>query len=209
MHRLRLFAININDVRDIFGADESLAVRLRALAAAQFAPQQPQKTLLGRLGPLLARNKRTEVDARLPSSFDVEALLSGGHIPHDRLPQCWPLLMLWLDTLAAHRLSVAFDSLEAVEFELARAGLDSTYSLGSLATRELGISLHPLPGQIVGYSKHAHVVEVSAHLRRVHDDAGASFGPTMHLIQPLLELIEGIAQRPEQALDLVVIEDLG
>lgn len=209
MHRLRLFAININDVRDIFGADASLASRLRALAATQFAPEPQEKTILGRIGPLLARNKRTEVDARAPLSSDVEALLSGGHIPHDRLSQCWPLLLLWLDTLAAHRLTITVDDLEAVEFELARAGLPSTYSLRSLATRELGISLHPLPGQIVGYSKHGHVVEASAHLRRVHDDAPENFGTTMHLIQPLLELLEGIAQRPEQALDLVVIQDLG
>lgn len=206
MHRLRLFAININDVRDIFGADPPLAARLQALAAAQYAPEPPEKSLLGRIGPLLARNRRTEVDTRRPLSSDVEAMLSGGHIPLERLPQCWQLLLLWLDALAAQRLQMTLNGLEAIEFELARAGLPSTFSLRSLATRELGISLHPLPEQVVGYSKHCHVVEVSRQLRRVHDDAPEEFTATMHFIEPLLVLVEGIALRPEQPLDLVVVQ---
>ena len=206
MHRLRLFAININDVRDIFGADPPLAAQLQELAATQYAPERPEKSLLGRLGPLLARNRRTEVDTRRPLSCDVEAILSGGHIPLERLPQCWQLLLLWLDTLAAQRLGMTLNDLEAIEFELARAGLPSTFSLRSLATRELGISLRPLPEQVVGYSKHCHVVEVARQLRWVHDDAPEEFEATMNFIEPLLGLVEGIAQRPEQALDLVVIQ---
>ncbi len=206
MHRLRLFAISIDDVRDIFGADPPLAAHLRALAAQRFAPARTERPLLARIGPLFSRDRGTEVDQRTPLSRDVDAMLSGGHIAPDRLPQCWQLLLLWLDDLAARRLDLTLDGLESVEFDLARAGLGSTFSLRSLASRELGISLHPLPGQIAGYSKHGHVVEVSRRLRRVQDDATEEFAATMRTISPLLVLLEGIAQRPEQALDLVVLQ---
>ena len=206
MHRLRLFAININDVRDIFGAAPPLAARLRELAAQQFAPPRPERSLLGRIGPLFSRPRRTEVDARRPLSGDVEAMLSGGHIPLDRRPQCWQLLLLWLEALSPKHLDIELNGLEAIEFDLARAGLPSTCSLRNLASRELGISLRPLPEQVVGYSKHGHVAEVSRELRRVHDNTTEQFGATMASIEPLLSLVEGIAQRPEQDLDLVVIQ---
>lgn len=206
MHRLRLFAISINDVRDIFGADPALAAHLRDMSAQQFVPERPEKSLLSRIGPLFSRQRTMEVDQRSPLSGDVESMLSGGHIPLDRLPQCWRLLLLWLDGLAAQRLTMTLNGLENIEFELARAGLPSTFSLRSLATRDLGTPLRPLPEQVVGYSKHSHVVETGRQLRRVHDDAAPEFRATMMSIEPLLGLVEGIAQRPEQALDLVVIQ---
>ncbi len=206
MHRLRLFAININDVRDIFGAAPPLAARLRDLAVQEFAPDRPDRPLHGRIGPLFSRNRRTEVDTRRPLSGDVEAMLSGGHIPLERLPQCWQLLLSWLKALSTQHLDIELTGLDAVEFELARAGLPSAFSLRSLATRELGIALRPLPEQVLGYSKHDHVVEVSRQLRRVHDDASEEFGATMNSVETLLVLVEGIAQRPELDLDLVVIQ---
>lgn len=206
MHRLRLFAININDVRDIFGAAPPLAARLRDRAAQEFAPNRPERSLLARIGPLFSRARATEVDAQRPLSSDVEAMLCGGHIPLERLSQCWQLLLLWLGDLAHESLDIELNGLEAIEFDLARAGLPSTSSLRSLTSRELGIALRPLPEQVVGYSKHGHVVEVSAEMRRVHDDSAEQFSATMASIEPLLSLVEGIAQRPEQDLDLVVIQ---
>ncbi len=206
MHELRLFAISINDVRDIFGAELSLAAQLRDMAATAFAPPEPQKSLLSRIGPLFSRHRTTEVDPRRPRSGDVEAILSGGHIPLDRLPQCWQLLLMWLGNMSAQHLDVTLNGLEKTEFELALAGLPSDLSLRSLAARELGTSLRALPEQIAGYSKHGHVVEVARHLRMVHDGAPAEFGATMASIESLLSLLEGIALRPDQTLDLVVIQ---
>lgn len=206
MHRLRLFAININDVRDIFGADPLLAARLRGVAARNFTPAAPERSLLQKIGPLFSRHRSTEVDSNNPLSTDVEAMLSGGHIPVERLPQCWQLLLTWLEELAAQHQCVTLDDLEDTEFELARAGLPSTCSLRSLASRELGIAPRPPHDQLVGYSKHPHVLQVSRELRRILGDAGEGLGKRISSVLPLLSLAEGIAQRPAQALDLVVIE---
>ncbi len=206
MHRLRLFAININDVRDIFGANAELAARLRDIAAQHFAPKRSDRPLLGRIGPLFSRQRATEVDTRHPLSGDVEAMLCGGHLSPERLPQCWQLLLLWLEALSAQHLAMTIDGLEDIEFELARAGLPSTFSLRSLAARQLGTALRPVEGQVVGYSKHDHVVEAGIHLHEVHDSAGEEFRAATTFIEPLLWLIEGIAERPQQALDLVVIQ---
>ncbi len=206
MHRLRLFAITIDDVRDIFGADPALASQLRAVAAEHFAPPRPERAALSRIGPLFSRHRHTEVDTRNPLSADVDSMLSGGHIPEDRRPQCWKLLLVWLETLATQRLDIRLDAFETPEFELARAGLPSSISLRSLAARELGTPLRPEPTQIVGYSKHGHVAEFSHQLRRIHDEALEEFSSTMRSIEPVLALAEDIAQRPERELDLVVIE---
>ncbi|MEO7589111.1 MAG: hypothetical protein ABIS84_13925 [Arachnia sp.] len=206
MHELRLFAISINDVRDIFGADAGLAARLREVAARHFAPPSEPRSLLGKLGPLLSRHRPSEVDPRNPLRGDVEALLTGGHIPVERLPQSWQILVVWLGELAAQTLDITLDGLEAIEFDLALAGLPSDFSVRRLAARELGTPLRPLPHQVAGYSKHQHVVETHTELRQVHDDAGPGFGNTMRAIEPLLGLLGGIAARPEESLDLVVVQ---
>lgn len=206
MHELRLFAISINGVRDIFGADAALAARLRGVAATSFAPPRREKSLLDRIGPLLSRQRSTEVDPRNPLPCDVDAVLSGGHIPFDRLSQCWRLMLVWLPELAARDLTITIDGLDALEFDLARAGLPSDYSLRQLAERELGTALRPLPRQVVGYSKHQHVAETWRQLQYVHDVAPPEFARTVAAIEPLLGLLGGIAERPDDQLDLVVVQ---
>ena len=206
MHELRLFAISIDAVRDIFGADAALATHLRGVAATSFAPPPRERSLLDRIGPLLSRQRATEVDPRDPLPRDVDVVLAGGHIPHDRLAQCWRLVLVWLRELAAEDLTVTIDGLDALEFDLALAGLPSDHSLRRLAERELGTALRPLPGQVVGYSTHLHVARTWRQLRLVHDDAQPEFAHTMAAIEPLLGLLGGIASRPDDLLDLVVIQ---
>lgn len=196
MRELRLFAISINDVRDIFGAHPALAARLRQLAATEFGPPAKPRSLLDRVGPLLSRNRSVEVDPRQPLAGDVDALLSGGHIHYERLHQSWDLMLLWLGALATRALSLTVADLDRLEFDLARAGLPSDFSLRQLAERELGIALRPLPGQLVGYSKHAHVLATLDQLRRVHDAAPPE----------LLVMLEDIAVYPGPPLDLVVVQ---
>lgn len=209
MHQLRVFAVSINDVRDVFGADAALADRCRATAAKRFAPIPRPRTMLQKIGPLFARNRASEVDPRLPLTGDIEALLSGGHIPADRLPQCWILLDAWLEEMSTATLSVTIADLDATEFELARAGLPSAFSLRSLANRELGIPLHALPGQHVGYSKHAHVAETTHHLRRALDVAAENPAAALDAVTGFVEFLEGISREPDDALDLVVLSQQG
>ena len=206
MHELRLFAISINGVRDIFGAEAALAAHLREVAAQSFAPPPRERSLLERIGPLFSRQRSTEVDPLAPLPSDVEALLSGGHIPHDRLAQCWRLMLVWLADRAAADLTMTIDGLDALEFDLALAGLPSDYSLRQLAERDLGTALRPLPSQVVGYSKHLHVVETERQLRLIRDEAQPEFANTLAAIQPLRGLLAGIAARPEQELDLIVVQ---
>ena len=206
MHELRLFAISINDVRDMFGADAALAAHLRDIVEQTFAPPPRKSSLLERIGPLLFRQRSVEVDPRAPLPRDVEAVLSGGHIPPDRLPQCWALVLVWLAQRAAAEITMTIDGLDALEFDLALAGLPSDYSLRQLAERDLGTALRPLPSQVVGYSKHLHVVETERQLRLIHDEARPEFAGTLAAIQPLRGLLAGIAARPEQELDLVVVQ---
>ncbi|WP_147454027.1 hypothetical protein [Tessaracoccus antarcticus] len=206
MQELRLFAIGINDVRDIFGADAPLAARLRDSAARHFAAPPHPRSLLSKLGPVFSRHPQSEVDPQNPLRSDVDALLAGGHIPVERLVQCWQVLLAWLGDLSAQSLDITLDGLEALEFDLALAGLPSDFSVRRLASRELGTPLRPLPHQVVGYSKHQHVVETYTELRQVHDDAGPGFATTMHAIEPLMGLLGGIAARPAAMLDLVVVQ---
>ena len=206
MQELRLFAISINDVRDIFGADASLAARLRQVAAQQFTPVTQPRSLLDRVGPLFARHRPTEIDPRNPLPADIDALLAGGHIPQDRLTHCWRVMLVWLEDLASQGLTIQIDGLDQLEFDLARAGLPSDFSLRRLAERELGTALRPLPGQVVGYSKHLHVVETHRHLLSVVDGASPEFSTTVAAVEPLLGLLGAIARRPEATLDLVVVQ---
>lgn len=208
MPELRLFALSINDVRDIFGADPALASRLRASAAAHFAPPEPSRSLLGRIGPLLTRNKAVEVDPRQPLAQDVEVLLSGGHVPPERLVPCWALMRCWLQELSATSLTLSIPDLDRVEFDLALAGLPSDFSLRQLAERELGIALRPLPGHLVGYSKHLHAISTGRHLHRVLDEAPDRHG-SLRCVDPLLEMLDDISRRTGTPLDVVVVQGPG
>lgn len=132
MERTLFCAVAIDDVRDVFRAPPELAARLRAVAAEAFAPPTPAKR--GWLGPLTKRHRPTEVDPSVPSSPDVQALLTGAYVPPDRQRQSWILLNLGLLSLSKATAAVALDpdGWVAVEWELARAGLNSDYAVRSL-----------------------------------------------------------------------------
>lgn len=207
MRTLRLYGIGIDAVRDIFGADPELAERLRASARTLGdATPAERRTLLGKLGPLFKRAPATEVDANRPLARDVDALLSGGYVPPDRASQSWQVMHVWLGDLADCVTTVTIDDLDDVEFDLARVGLSSEFSLRRLAERDLGIPLRPLPGQVVGYAKHRQAVETHHELARVLadplDDAPLRSG-TQDAIQPLMAFLEQVADT--EAADVVTV----
>lgn len=158
MQRLALFAIAIDDVRDIFGAHADLAERLRDVAATRFAPPVRKRSFFR---PLLTRDPALGVDPALPSRRDVDALLAGGYIEPERLPQSWAIFTAWLEELSSAAVRADWDAaqFERIEWNLATAGLSSDFSLRRLAERPLGVPLHPLPGQLTGYCKHVHAVD--------------------------------------------------
>lgn len=202
MQQLALYAIAIDDVRDIFGADPALAERLRGIAAAKFAPPAPPKKRWFK--PLMRFDIDSIVDPSLPSSSDVDALLAGGFIPVDRTPQCWSILGIWLEELAAAQHSMPYDdaAFERVEWDLAKAGLNSDYALRKLAERELGTPLRPQPGQLAGYAKHVHVVETFEELGRVRNHPGIS-AETAAIVDPVLRVLSAVPN--DDRLDLVAV----
>ena len=161
-----LYAIAIDDVRDIFGASPELAEELREAARTAFPPEKPRRR--GFL-PLI---KPEVVDIHRPSADDLSVLLSGGFVPPERMVPSWRLFHALLDHRAADHqaVEIAPGELDAIEFDLSRNGLDSHYSLRRLAARELGIPLRGIDGGLIGYAKHTHVVETAEALRAVLPD---------------------------------------
>lgn len=201
MFRLVIFAIGIDDVRDIFGADEALAERLRTVAAARFAEPRPAKRSWFK--PMLRRDPDTEVHTGHPLRGDVDALLSGGYIPPERSPQCWALVTAWLEDLSVFHREVAWEpeAFERIEWDLAACGLNSDYSLRRLAERQLGAPLRPLPGQIVGYAKSVHVRDTVAALEDATGNPELT-PESRDFVAPVLEVLKVAVER---GLDVVVV----
>lgn len=201
MPRLLVFAVRIDDVRDIFGAEAALAERLRSVAAASFSTQQPTRRRWFK--PMLRRDPDTEVRTDRPLRGEVDALLSGGFIEPDRQPAAWRVFTLWLEDLSTASVEVAWDPelFDRVEWDLARAGLNSDYSLRRLADRQLGTPLRPLPGQVVGYAKAVHVAE-TADAVRVALAVPDLPGETADFVAPILEVLDVAAGH---GLEIVVV----
>lgn len=165
---LHLFAIGVDEVRDMFGADPDLAGRLRAVAAERFptslGEMRSKQTLLGRIGPLLGRPIDPPHVPAGPSPVDVENLVQGRHVDPSRRPQAWLIVEAWLETLASGdwRVPAGRTDVERIGFDLARAELPSQFGLERLWGRDLSIGLPPAPGMRVGYSKNQHVIETYA-----------------------------------------------
>jgi nucleotide-binding universal stress UspA family protein len=139
----------------------------------------------------------------VPSKQDVQALLTGAYVPPGRLRQGWILLNLWLTSLSRASTAVALDTdgWVAVEWELARAGLNSDYAVRSLFDRPLGLPLPPLPGQVAGYAKHVHAVET---LEALAEAAPRADLPA-EARDAVAAVVEVLRVAAEHGLDVVVI----
>lgn len=202
MQRLAVCAIAINDVRDFFRADDELAARLRAIAAERFAPPTRPKRRL--FPPLTKRDPVPLISPNLPDGADLSCLLSGGFVAPERLGPSWLLVTAWLEELSKKHDYVVWDdaAFNTLEWELARAGLGSDYSLHSLAERPLGLPLQPLPGQVAGYAKHLHVAEAYPALKDAASKADLTDAERAFL-DPLLAVVKTAATSKD--LDVIII----
>lgn len=193
--------MGIDDVRDMFGADPSLGERLRDIAAGRLATGKSTRHHWFR--PMLKRDPDTEVRLDRPLKGDLETMIAGGYIEPERMAVCWTVLGWWLEELAASHASVPWDPamFDRIEWDLARAGLSSDYSLRRLADRSLGIPLRPAPGQVSGYSKAVHVGETASALRRALADPSIS-DETVAFVGPLQGVLETAVR---QGLDIVIV----
>ncbi len=153
MGDLHLYAIGIDEVRDIVGAGTRLREQLLPLARQAFVPpasdNSPESTgLLGKLGPLFRRPVGAAViDERQPRPEDFERMVAGQWIPPDRLAATWRLF----EALVAGRAwgSMRFELDEAfvdqLDFDLTRAGSPSAFGLSSFLHSAARVGLTPMP----------------------------------------------------------------
>ncbi len=192
MGSLRLYAIAINEVRDIFSAPEETATALRAIAADRFAESPPASTgLLSRLGPVFRRAPDAPViRPGVPSGSDVDALLTGRHVPPHRLAACWTLVEAWLEAMAWASLAQDFTEtgMNDFDFDLVRAGVPSRFGLSDLLKTDLGIALMACPGLAAGYVRFDHAVAMGSQWRPVIDGLTADNRP---VAQRILDWLDG------------------
>lgn len=202
MQRLLVCAIAIDDVRDFFRADAALAARLRGIAAKRFAAPHPPKRRL--FAPLTRKDPNVVADKDTPDGADLTTLLSGGFVAPERMAPSWRLLTAWLEDVAKVHRYVVWDgaAFNTLEWELARAGLNSDYSLHSLADRELGLQLRPLPDQVAGYAKHVHIVDAYPALKQAVQRAELE-PADQEFVEPLLAVAKVAASSPD--LDVVIV----
>lgn len=165
MGSLRLYAIAIDEVREIFGAPEETATALRAIAAHRF-PSTPASSpgRLAKLGPVFRRAPGAPVQRPgVPSGPDVDTLLAGRYVPPHRLSAGWTLLETWVDAMAWG--STAEDASETelneFDFDLSRSAVPSRYGLRQLLRSDLGIAMLPCPGVAAGFAHADHVAAMA------------------------------------------------
>ncbi|MFT4109110.1 hypothetical protein [Propionicimonas sp.] len=197
MGSVRLYAISIVEVRGIFGASDDTSTALRAVAADRFGGSAPaQPGLLGKLGPVLRRAPDAPVlRPDLPSGSDVDAVLSGRHVPPHRLGACWTLLEAWIDVLSWD--SIGRDCTEAqlndFDFALARAEVPARYGLRSLLRTDLGITMLPAPGVAAGWAGHEQALELADAWRSALDRLDPPTGQVAGTILAWLDRFPGWA----------------
>ncbi len=160
MGTLRLWAIGIDEVRGIFGAEPTTAERLRQVARERFGVAGPPSPgLLGRLGPFL-RGGGDPAAPRpgVPSLAEVEDLLAGRFVAPHRLAPAWNLLELWFSTLAFGQgeWPLTEAELNDFDFDLTRAQVSARYGISDLLKAGLGISLTRSPGLAAGWVSGQH-----------------------------------------------------
>lgn len=158
MGELRLYALGIDELRGIVGAGTASA-DLREAARRAFAPPEPPRTkgLIGKLGPLFRRTPEAPVVSPTdPEPRDVEVLLAGAYITPERMGATWRVLetLVQYRCWGSTRLPMTSQSLDDLDFALARGGVASAVGLGHLLTSNTDVRLIQVQGMTVGWHRH-------------------------------------------------------
>lgn len=157
MGELRLYAIGIEEMRGVVGAGP-LTDELREAARRAFTPPAPPKStgLLSKLGPLFGRPPAPVVCTTDPEPRDVDVLLAGAYITPDRMGASWRVLeaLVAYRAWGATRLPLDPQSLDDLDFALARGGVAAAVGIGHLLASNTGVRLIPVQGLTVGWHRH-------------------------------------------------------
>ena len=174
MGELRLHAISVYDVRDMFGADPDLAAELRRIASNAFAvpasEQQRKPSMIQRIGPMFRRDPlAVVVGIDDPTPSDWETLIAGRYVEPTRLIASWKVVDAWVDErdYGTTTFTLTTAQAEAFDFALTKAGLHSQFSMGALMANDIALPLRPAHGMRIGYAKNSHVLATAAALRAV------------------------------------------
>ncbi|HEX3196267.1 MAG TPA: hypothetical protein VHR39_01810 [Propionibacteriaceae bacterium] len=175
MGELRLYAVGIGEVRGMFGASPQVAEHLREVARRAFAPPavEARSGLLSKLGPIFKRVPATPViSPTQPEPHDVEVLLAGAYVPPDRTGATWRLLETLVQGIAwgSTRMSLTPQSLDDLDFTLARGGVSASVGLRHLLNSTLSLNLVPVQGLTVGWHPHDKAVAMAAAYRSAIQD---------------------------------------
>lgn len=171
MGELRLYAIGIDEVQAMFGAGPAEQERLRALAHQLLAPAAGTRVpggLLTKLGPLFKRPPgAVVVSPTQPVPADVEVLLSGGHVPPDRIGATWRVLETLVQGTAwgSMLMPLTPESLDDLDFALARGGVSSAVGLRHLLSSPTSVPLLRVGGLTVGWHPHDKALAMTAAYR--------------------------------------------
>lgn len=158
MGELRLYAIGLDEMRGIVGAGE-LTAELREAAGRAFTPPEPARSrgLIGKLGPIFRRSPDAPVLSPTdPEPRDVDVLLAGAYISPDRMGASWRVLetLVQYRCWGSTRMPLTRQSLDDLDFALARGGVVAAVGLGHLLTSTTNIRLIPVTGLTVGWHRH-------------------------------------------------------
>ncbi len=157
MGELRLYAIGIDEVRGMVGADEGYAAQLREIAHRALAPEPVGARsggLLSRLGPIFRRVPASPVVSPTdPEPHDVEALLAGAYVPPDRVGATWRVLETLVQGVAwgSTKLDLTGAQMDDLDFALARGGVSAAVGLHHLLSSTTSVALLPVTGLTVGW----------------------------------------------------------
>ncbi|WP_022909454.1 hypothetical protein [Aestuariimicrobium kwangyangense] len=205
MGELRMHALSIHEVRDMFGADAELAGRLRAIASDTFrvpAAEQRPRGLLGKLGPVFRSNPGPVVPDGTPLPSDWETLIRGHYVAPERLEVSWKVVDAWVDALdwQTWHADLGSRQLDDLDFALTKAGLPSRFGLRKLMADDPQLPLRAANGMRIGYSKSGHVTataaELGAVLDRVEGEENLARARSLHAF---LSLFPGLAEQARGA----------
>lgn len=202
---LRLYAIGIDEVRDMHGGPHDYAQKLQQVAAEAFAPPEPERQpgLLGRLGPLFRRPPETPVVPHgTPSPEVVKSLLAGSHIPQDKSVEAWRAVETLVSRLAwgSTMLDVTTRTLDDLDFTLARGGVTSAVGLHQLLDHGTQINLLPMPGLVVGWHPHSAVLDMAEAYRKALPEVKTE--ERQEVLAALVKWLDGFAHWAVVATDL-------
>ena len=151
---LRLYALGIDEARDLFGVTEERRDDIRRLARSALGLEPPpQRT---RLWAALFRDDPHRpagaADPDAPTMVDVEAMLSGRHVAPDRKAARWRLTEILVSSLAHDRLRLDAGPqlVDTTDFALASVGAPAGLGIRALIDTPATLPLLPLPGVRLG-----------------------------------------------------------